>query len=284
MKNKLKNAIYIVATPIGNLDDISKRAIEVLQAVDQIAVEDTRHSKQLLTHLGINQKLIALHEHNEREQAAELITAVQQGAAIALISDAGTPLISDPGYHLVRLAHAAGVTVVPIPGASALICALSASGLATDRFCFEGFLPAKEQARLNVLQDLLHESRTMVFYEAPHRILETINSLKIVFGAQRNITMARELTKQFETIYSGNIEQLLEFVSKDPNQQRGEFVLMLAGASGVDKTELTIEARRVLDILLQELSVKQAAAIAAKITGISKKTLYAYGVMSKGED
>ncbi len=278
-KHILKNAIYIVATPIGNLGDITKRAIEVLQNVDQIAAEDTRHSKQLLVHLGVSTPLVALHEHNEREQTASILAAVQQGSAIALISDAGTPLISDPGYYLVREAHMQGIKVVPIPGPSALICALSASGLATDHFCFEGFLPAKSQARIKALQLLLTESRTMVFYETPHRILDSVEAMCEVFGGQRSITMARELTKQFETIYSSTLENLLEFIRSDSNQQRGEFVLMLAGAPATQKTtELTLEVQNVMQILAVELGVKQAAGLAAKITGCDKKELYKFGV------
>lgn len=275
MKNIIQNAIYIVATPIGNLGDISQRAITTLQQVDLIAAEDTRHSKPLLNHLGIDTQLIALHEHNEREQAEHLIEKVKQGTSLALISDAGTPLISDPGYHLVRMAHASGVKVVPIPGASALICALSASGLATDRFCFEGFLAAKEQARLQQLQKLLNETRTLVFYEAPHRILATLTSMAEVFGMEREVTIARELTKQFETIFSGNFAEILKFVQCDSNQQRGEFVIMVAGApektasSGLSDADLNI-----LKILLKELSVKQASVIAAEITGASKNVLY----------
>lgn len=275
MKNIIQNAIYIVATPIGNLGDISSRAIEVLQAVDLIAVEDTRHSKQLLKHLGITNTMIALHEHNEREQAEELISKVQQGAKLALISDAGTPLISDPGYHLVRMALAAGVKVVPIPGASALICALSASGLPTDRFCFEGFLPAKAMARQQQLESLVQESRTLVFYESPHRILASLIAMREIFGADRAVTMARELTKQFETIFAGDFSQLVKFVESDSNQQRGEFVIMVAGVQRKDAHAGISDANlKVLKILLAELSIKQAASLAAEITGVSKNLLY----------
>lgn len=279
MAQVLPNAIYIVATPIGNLTDITQRAIDILQSVDKIAAEDTRHSKQLLNHLGINKSLVALHEHNEREQAIALLTEVQQGASIALISDAGTPLISDPGYHLVAAAHSMGIKVVPIPGPSAVICALSASGLPTARFSFEGFLPAKEQARLNTLHQLAAEQRTMVFYEAPHRILETLIAMQAVFGVERKICMARELTKQFETIRTGCIADLVEFVANDANQQRGEIVLMVAGVEiTTDKFVLTAEAQNVLEILLSELSVKQATSLAAKITGVQKKILYAWAL------
>lgn len=270
--------IYVVATPIGNLTDITARAVEVLRSVDRIAAEDTRHSGQLLKHLQINKPLIALHDYNEREQCVRLLDA---GGDIALISDAGTPLISDPGYHLVRLAHERGVQVVPIPGPCALIAALSASGLPTDRFCFEGFLSAKQHARLESLHALQSEPRTMVFYEAPHRIVETLQDMLTVFGAARHVVLARELTKQFETIKYANLQQLLDFVVADANQQRGEFVLVVAGCVA-EKTALNPEALRVLEILLTELSVKQAAALAAKITGISKNILYDHAVAQKG--
>jgi 16S rRNA (cytidine1402-2'-O)-methyltransferase len=275
MKNIIKSAIYIVSTPIGNLGDISKRAIEVLQQVDEIAAEDTRHSKQLLMHLGINTPLIALHEHNERAQAENLIARVKDGKAIALISDAGTPLISDPGYHLVRNAYAAGVRVIPIPGACAVTCALSVSGLATDRFCFEGFLASKASARLEQLQSLINETRTMVFYEAPHRIVATLTAMSQVFGSDRDITIARELTKQFETIYTGSLQQVLDFVQSDPQQQRGEFVLVVAGAElQSTNSEISEEVARMLQILMSQLSVKQAASLAAEISGVSKNQLY----------
>jgi len=278
MSSLLQSAIYIVATPIGNLADISNRAISILQAVDQIAAEDTRHSAQLLAHLGIKKPLIALHDHNERSISDSLLKQVQEGLAIAIISDAGTPLISDPGYYLVHTAHALGVTVIPIPGPSALICALSASGLATDRFSFEGFLPAKTQARQQKLQDLAKELRTMVFYEAPHRVLEALSDMQEIFGVDRRACMARELTKKFETIFAGTLAQLLEFVNSDSNQ-RGEFVLMVAGAQeSTDKFSLNPEAQKILTILLTELSVKQAVSLAAKITGIQKKILYSAAI------
>lgn len=283
MSYQLKNAIYIVATPIGNLADITQRAINILQTVDKIAAEDTRHSKQLLNHLGISTPLIALHEHNEREQASALLVEVAQGAAIALVSDAGTPLISDPGYYLVQQAHAQGVKVVPIPGPSAVICALSASGLPTDRFSFEGFLPVKAQARINELKNLVSEKRTMVFYESPHRVLETLLAMQKIFGPQRKVTMARELTKQFETIVAGNFEKLVTFVAGDSNQQRGEIVLMVAGCTQeLDKFNLNPEAEKVLAILLKDLSVKQAVSLAADITGVQKKILYARAIGMNG--
>ncbi len=283
MASSLQNALYIVATPIGNLADITKRAVDILQAVDKIAAEDTRHSKQLLAHLGINTPLMALHEHNERQQAATLLAEIKQGAAIALISDAGTPLISDPGYYLVREAHVQGIKVVPIPGPSAVICALSASGLPTDRFCFEGFLPAKAQARINALQNLVAEQRTIVFYESPHRVLDSVQAMCDIFGPQRNITMARELTKQFETIFAGDLAQLVNFIQQDSNQQRGEIVLMLGGCEVAEnKFDLTPAVEKILVTLLSELSVKQAVSLAVQITGVQKKILYARAVELTG--
>lgn len=281
MSSLLQSAIYIVATPIGNLADISNRAISILQEVDQIAAEDTRHSAQLLAHLGIKKPLVALHDHNERSLSDSLLKQVQEGLAIAIISDAGTPLISDPGYYLVHTAHELGLTVIPIPGPSAVICALSASGLATDRFSFEGFLPAKTQARQQKLKDLATEARTMVFYEAPHRVLQTLSDMREIFGADRSACLARELTKKFETIFAGTLERVLEFVNSDPNQQRGEFVLMVSGIKeNLDKFSLSPEALKVLKILLEELSVKQAVSLAAKITGVQKKILYAAAIDS----
>ncbi len=266
--------IYVIATPIGNLADISQRAISTLQAVDKIVVEDTRHSHKLLSHLGIHKPLLALHDYNERDTVGALLNELQHGTTIALISDAGTPLISDPGYVLVHSAQQVGIKVVPIPGPCALICALSASGLPTDKFCFEGFLPAKAHARQTALQALLHETRTLVFYEAPHRILETLQDMWQIFGAQRRCVFARELTKHFETILPGTIEELLNIVVQDPNQQRGEIVLMVAGAPKVSHVAINPDALHTLSILLTELSVKQATSLASKITGVPKNILY----------
>ena len=279
MSSILSSVIYIVATPIGNLSDISARAIATLQAVDLIAAEDTRHSKQLLSHLGINNTLLPLHDHNEREQTASLLKQVQQGVSIAIISDAGTPLISDPGYHFVREAHKLGIKVIPIPGPSAVICALSACGLPTDHFSFEGFLPSKEKAKQDILKQLVNDTHTLVFYEAPHRVLATIATMREIFGSEREVAMARELTKQFETIFHGTMQQLLDFVTSDANQQRGEIVLLVAGAvKNVDKFALNPEAKKILDILLAELPVSQAVGLAAKITGVQKKILYAAAI------
>ncbi|HEY0720352.1 MAG TPA: 16S rRNA (cytidine(1402)-2'-O)-methyltransferase [Gammaproteobacteria bacterium] len=266
--------LYVVATPIGNLGDMTPRAVEVLRAAGHIAAEDTRHSAGLLHHFGIATPMIALHEHNERQRAQMLLERLLAGEDIALISDAGTPLISDPGYHLVRQTRAAGVKVVPVPGTSALIAALSVSGLPTDRFCFEGFLPAKSGARTARLELLRRETRTLAFYEAPHRIEETLADAVAVFGAAREAVMARELTKTWETLLAMPLGMLLERVKSDPDQRRGEIVLLIAGAELADETEE--EARRVALLLAEELPVKQAASLAAKITGARKNALYDY--------
>ncbi|MGD8782959.1 MAG: 16S rRNA (cytidine(1402)-2'-O)-methyltransferase [Thioalkalispiraceae bacterium] len=267
--------LYIVATPIGNLGDISRRALEILENVDLIAAEDTRNSQKLLNHFGIKVPMMALHEHNEREQADEIIKKLQAGTSIALISDAGTPLISDPGYTLVSRVHDQGIKVTPIPGASALIAALSVSGIATDRFCFEGFLPAKAGARDKQLKSLLHETRTLVFYEAPHRLVDCLTSLVKVFGPDRNICLVREVTKMYETIKRDRIGELLHWVTANPQQQKGESVLVVEGApltKASDKVE--IDTDTLLRQLLEKVSLKDAAHIAASITGQKKNALY----------
>jgi 16S rRNA (cytidine1402-2'-O)-methyltransferase len=267
--------LYIVATPIGHLGDITLRAIEILREVDRIAAEDTRHSLGLLKHLGIEKPLVALHEHNEREQAEKLLAWVREGHTLALISDAGTPLISDPGYHLVQSAHQLGIQVVPIPGSCSIIAALSAGGLPTDRFVFEGFLSAKATARRKQLEKLATETRTLIFFEAPHRILETLEAMQACFGEQRLAVVARELTKTFETIRRGTLSELEVWMKSDPMQQRGEFVVLVAGQMREPiKDAISPESHQVLKILLSELSVKQAATLAAKITGIKKGLLY----------
>jgi len=263
--------LYVVATPIGNLDDISARALKILNEVDVIACEDTRHSARLLQHFGISTKTIACHDHNERNASAGIVELLQKGQSVALISDAGTPLISDPGYVLLREVHRAGLTVCPIPGVSALIAALSVAGIATDRFVFEGFLPSKSAARRERLKQLVDETRTLVFYESSHRILASLDDLIGVFGAEREATMAREISKKFETIRSANLEQLQAFVAGDLNQQKGEFVLVVAGAKPLTDT---VNAERILAILLEELPVKQAAALAGKLSDSNKNELY----------
>jgi 16S rRNA (cytidine1402-2'-O)-methyltransferase len=244
--------LYVVATPIGNLSDMTMRAIEVLKTVNCIVAEDTRHSQPLMQQYGIKTQTIALHEHNERERTLKLLERLQQGESIALISDAGTPLISDPGYYLVREARAAGIKVVPLPGACAAIAALCVAGLPTDRFIFEGFLPAKAGARLQRLERLANESRTMIFYEAPHRILDLLEALLEVFGGERQVVLAREITKLFETIKSDALNQLIPWVKADSNQQRGEFVVIVAGMQEIS-SETEQEALRILGILLESL-------------------------------
>ena len=267
--------LYVVATPIGNLDDISARALRILREVALIAAEDTRHSARLMQHFGINTPLAACHEHNEREQGSHFIARLLAGGDVALISDAGTPLISDPGYHLVRNARAAGIKVVPVPGASALIAALSAAGLASDRFIFEGFLPAKTAGRCARLEAVREESRTLIFYEAPHRILECLEDMRAVFGDERPAVLARELTKTFETLKGLPLAELVAWVAADSNQQRGECVVLVAGWQAPEGDDaLSVEALRVLDLLLGEMPLKRAAALAAEITGVRKNLLY----------
>ena len=269
-----KASLYIVSTPIGNLGDISQRAIATLQAVDLIACEDTRHSGKLLQHLSISTPCVAFHEHNEREKTASLIDRLQKGDSIALISDAGTPLLSDPGFHLVRTAHEAGIRVIPVPGPSALLSALVAAGLPTDRFVFEGFLPNKQIARQKYLSGLLAQTASLVFYEAPHRILACLQDMVDVFGEDRQAVMARELTKTYETIKCDSLGNLLAWVEQDSNQQRGEIVLVVAGAKPPAEGDLSPETLRVLQLLLAELPVKQAASLTAEITGQKKNRLY----------
>lgn len=262
----------MVATPIGNLGDITPRAVETLKAVDLIAAEDTRHSQRLLSHLGVSTRMQACHEHNEEHQAERLIARLQQGDSIALISDAGTPLVSDPGYRLVEQAHLHGIKVVPIPGACAAIAAMSVAGLASDRFSFEGFPHAKQAARLKSLQTLKDETRTMVFYISCHRVLETLQDMKTVFGEDRLATFAREITKTFETIRKATLEELCTWVAEDAMQRKGEIVLVLAGC--VEEKKEHPLAEEILAVLVDELPLKQATKIASRITGVNKNELY----------
>lgn len=267
--------LYVVATPIGNLDDISPRALRTLREVALIAAEDTRHSIRLLQHFGITTVLAACHDHNEREQGGRFVARLLAGDDVALISDAGTPLISDPGYHLVRQVRAAGIEVVPVPGPSALIAALSAAGLPSDRFIFEGFLPAKAAARRGRLDLLKEEPRTLIFYEAPHRVLESVQDMASLFGKDRHAVLARELTKTFETLKGAPLGELAEWIAADSNQQRGECVLLVTGWQAPEGEDaISGQALRVLDLLLGELPVKRAAALAAEITGVRKNLLY----------
>nr|VFK26199.1 MAG: 16S rRNA (cytidine1402-2'-O)-methyltransferase [Candidatus Kentron sp. MB]VFK30836.1 MAG: 16S rRNA (cytidine1402-2'-O)-methyltransferase [Candidatus Kentron sp. MB]VFK75258.1 MAG: 16S rRNA (cytidine1402-2'-O)-methyltransferase [Candidatus Kentron sp. MB] len=266
--------LYIVATPIGNLGDITLRAIEVLGMVDLILAEDTRISARLLRRYEITTPVMAFHEHNEREMASRMVARLEQGANIALISDAGTPLLSDPGFHLVRLLRAQGKRVIPIPGPSAVVCALSAGGLPMDRFVFEGFLPSKREARRRRLQALAEETRTLVLYEAPHRILDAIRDITELFGGERQGVIARELTKTFETIHAGPIENLHDWLRKDENNRRGEFVLMIGGKPEEDNEGIGAEELRTLHLVLEELPIKKAVALTARLTGRKRNALY----------
>ena len=281
--NVLPGTLYVVATPIGNLDDMSARAQRVLREVALIAAEDTRHSSRLMQHFGIATPLVACHEHNEREHGSRFVDRLLAGDDVALVSDAGTPLISDPGYHLVRQARAAGVKVVPVPGACALISALSVAGLPSDRFVFEGFLPAKAAGRRGRLEAVREEVRTLIFYEAPHRIAECLEDMRAVFGGDRQAVLARELTKTFETVKGLPLAQLSDWVAADSNQQRGECVVIVAGWQAPEGGDgVSAEVLRVLDLLLAELPVKRAAALAAEITGARKNVLYQLALERKG--
>lgn len=276
-----RNTLYIVSTPIGNLKDITLRALEILKNVDLIACEDTRHSRPLLQHYGIEKPLMAFHEHNEKATTEKILTRLQSGESVAYISDAGTPLISDPGFSLVQAAQKASIPIVPIPGPSAVITALSVSGLPTDQFIFEGFLPPKGEVRVNRLKALLNESRTMIFYEAPHRILAFLKEINAVFGPNRKIVLARELTKLFETVKLGTAEEILKWVEKDPNQQRGEMVVLIAGNDPAENDDIE-SCDELLKLLLSELPLKKAAEIAAKISGKRKNLLYQRALNLKG--
>ena len=273
--------LYVVATPIGNLQDITLRAIEVLKKVDRIAAEDTRHSMPLLKHFSINKPILSMHEFNERERLKILLEHLQQGESIALISDAGTPLISDPGFHLVREAKACGIPVVPVPGPCAAIAALSAAGLPTDKFTFEGFLPAKQEACRHRLESLLHEGRTMIFYEAPHRLLSVLQSMIKVFGGERRAVVARELTKVHETISARTLNELADQFESNPLTQRGEIVILVAGIDEEASVTKEVVPAKVLDILLNELPLKQAVAMASEITGERKNVLYEMALNKK---
>ncbi len=271
---KQEGILYVVATPIGNLGDITLRALETLKNVDAIAAEDTRHTSGLLSHFGISKKLIAVHEHNEHQSAEKLLMQLKAGENIALVTDAGTPGISDPGAAVVDLVRKAGVKVVPIPGVSAVIAALSASGITQNGFHFYGFLPASGAARRKILQELASQTVTLVFYEAPHRIVECVADLNAILGGERRITFARELTKTFETIYACPLSLASAWLQADANQQRGEFVLLIEAAPLQEAAEIGEEAQRVLKCLLAELPLKQAVKLAAEITNEKKNALY----------
>ncbi len=268
--------LYVVATPIGNLEDISARAVRTLSEVNLILAEDSRHSGKLLQHFGIHTPVQAFHDHNEHKVLTHLLERLQANQAIALISDAGTPLINDPGYQLVVAAHKQGIRVVPVPGPSAVISGLSVSGLPADRFVYEGFLPNKQAARQKRLAELTDEQRTLVFYEVPHRICACIEDMMGSFGPDRIATLAKEITKHFETIRKDTLAGILDWLQEDPLHQKGEFVLMVHGASAETSDEL--ESVRVLKILLRSLSVKEAAAAAAEIMNGNKNRLYRLAV------
>ena len=265
--------LHVVATPIGNLADLSPRALETLKAVAAVCAEDTRHTRQLLAHFGIEQSLLALHEHNEAEIAARMVARLQAGDSLALVSDAGTPLVSDPGFRMVRAAREAGIRVSPVPGASAAIAALSVAGLPSDRFVFEGFLPAKASARRERLAQLASETRTLVFYESAHRIEDAMGDCVGAFGGERPAVVARELTKLFETVLDGSLLQLQAQVAADPNQRKGEFVLLVQGV-GDDPDAKIVEGRRVYAKLVEHLPPSTAAKLAAELTGAARKALY----------
>lgn len=273
-----ERTLYIVATPIGNRDDLSARAIELLQQVDRIYAEDTRHSLPLLRHHGIDTRTWALHEHNEESQIDMVIEHLNTGASAALITDAGTPLISDPGFRLVRACHSAGVRVSTVPGPCAVTAALSVSGLPTDRFQFVGFSPSKSGARQKWLQPLAQLPHTIVIYESPHRIVDSLNDIASVFGESRPMTLARELTKRFETLIHGPVREVIEKVQADSNQQRGEFVLVLAGTAMQDESLQEVvsaaDLDKTLSVLLEHLPVKTVARCAAELCGVTKKTAY----------
>lgn len=275
MKKQQAGVLYLVATPIGNLKDLSFRALETLKGVDRILCEDTRTSRFLLDHYGIDRPLQAFHDHNEEQTTHPLVDLLEGGSSLALISDAGTPLINDPGYRLVVCARDRGIEVVPIPGPCALIAALSASGLPSHRFAFEGFLPRKAVARQSLLKSLKNETRTLIFYESSHRLIETVSDFKEVFEPSRRLVIAREITKRFETILASTVSKALDQVLGDKDMQKGEFVLVLEGASFDEKQEdLSEDTLKVLQLLLKELSVKSAARLAAEITGAKRERLY----------
>lgn len=273
MSSVQPGSLWVVATPIGHRDDLSARAIATLRAVAVIAAEDTRHSRPLLLHHGIDTPLIALHEYNERDAVDAIVRRLTGGESVALISDAGTPLISDPGFRLVRAARAAGIRCIPVPGACAAIAALSVGGLPSDRFVFEGFLPSKSAARRNRLQELAGDARTLIIYESSHRVAESLADMCEVFGGEREAVLARELTKMFETVIGEPLAQLAAHVAADPDQQRGECVILLAGRGEATDAKLA-EGLRVFAILREELPPAKAAKLAAAITGAPRKELY----------
>ncbi|WP_281648601.1 16S rRNA (cytidine(1402)-2'-O)-methyltransferase [Parendozoicomonas sp. Alg238-R29] len=284
-ENSGAGTLYIVATPIGNLGDLSPRAKDVLMSVDVIAAEDTRHTSRLLSHFGIKRPLLACHDYNERGRSEQIVRRLQDGESIALVSDAGTPLISDPGYHLVNAVREADLKVVPIPGACAMVAALSVSGMPSDRFFFEGFLPAKGAGRRKRMTELADFPHTWIVYESPHRIVDMLDDMAQELGGDRRLVLARELTKTFETVLSGTVSELQDILAEDENQRRGEFVVLVHGAEKPEILDdgLSEEARRTLGVLVRELPMKQASQIASKLTGVKSKLLYKAGLAMKGD-
>jgi 16S rRNA (cytidine1402-2'-O)-methyltransferase len=276
----MTGTLFIVATPIGNLDDITFRAVEILKSVDLILAEDTRHSQKILSHFDIKTPISAFHDYNEREKCTTVIDKLKQGFSIALISDAGTPLISDPGYVLVSAAKKNSVNVVPIPGPSALIAALSASGVPSDSFSFFGFLPSKQNARIKTLKTFISRPETIIIYESPKRILAALTDMLFVFGEAREVCLAKELTKTFETILTTNIPNLISYIASDPNHQKGEFVLLISSSGKKKQLELDQQLDNLLSVLCSEMGASKAAKLAAKITGIDKKYCYQRAIES----
>ncbi len=279
----MEPALYVVATPIGNLRDITRRALEVLAAADVVAAEDTRNTAQLLSHFNIRApKLLAVHQHNEQAGASRIVDLLRAGHSVAFVSDAGTPGVSDPGALLVQAVRTAGLRVIPIPGVAAVTAALSASGLAEPHFLFYGFLPSKSSARCRVLESLIEQPYTLVFYEAPHRIVECVQDLLAVFGGEREIVLAREITKLFESIHSCRLSDAPAWLDADTNNQRGEFVLLISGAKAA--IGLPVESLRILSIMLAELPLKQAVLLAAKISGANRNDLYQHALSLRKSD
>lgn len=276
-----ENQLYVVATPIGNLADITLRAQQVLEMVDIIAAEDTRHTKKLLNHLGIQKPLMATHDHNEAQAAAQILEKLAAGQNVAIVSDAGTPLIADPGYHVAEQVAKAGFNVVPVPGACAVITALCAAALPTDRFIFDGFLPAKTTGRKSYFESIKHEERTLVVYESPHRILAAVDDLIETLGGDKEIVLARELTKTFETFLRGTAQSIKDIMEADSNQQRGEFVMMIRGVPSNKKSEVSQDALDLTLLIAQELPLKKAAAIVSTHTGFKKNQLYQLALEQK---
>ena len=275
--------LYVISTPIGNLADMTSRATNILNNVDIIACEDTRSSRSLLNHLDIKTKCISYHEHSDYKETELIIETLRSGASIALISDAGTPLICDPGFKLVRMLRTLGIDVIPVPGACAVTAALSVSGLSTDSFLFKGFLPRKKLDRIKILKDICDYPFTLVFYESPHRILKSLKDIELTFGSKRRIFIAREMTKLFETYFLGSVEDLIDIVERDTNNQKGEIVLVVEGCDRKSKM-LGDGSTKILKLLLEEMSSSKASAIAAKLTGENKKKLYDEAILIKRDN